>query len=122
MDFLEIARKNTQNTEPLNLSLDLFSSLKTDKFVMMQVQDFHIEAIRRRCDHDCDGVLNIHEFREIIFGVQTPVSLFPPKEESPKKKKKNKSINYYEDEEETIEEGNVEGTDTGAALAEDSVI
>lgn len=69
MDFLDFARKRSQNLEPLSLDLDLFETLKSDQFIMMKVHEFHIEAIRRRCDHDCDGMLNFHEFNEILYGV-----------------------------------------------------
>jgi hypothetical protein len=57
--------------------------------VTMKVHEFHIEAIRRRCDHDCDNMLNFHEFKEILYGVELPQTTH----------QKGPSVNYYEDDE-----------------------
>ena len=89
MDFLDIARKRNKNLDPLDLEFDIFESLRGDQFVMMKVHEFHIEAIRRRCDHDCDNMLNFHEFSEILHGVKVPYS----------NEIKSPSMNYYEDDE-----------------------
>ena len=38
------------------------------------VHNFHLEAIRRRCDHDCDCVLSFSEFQEVVKGRQASSS------------------------------------------------
>ena len=52
----------------LDLDCDLLELFEKDEYVPMVVQDLHLEAIQRRCDHDCDQKLSYSEFIEVIRG------------------------------------------------------
>ena len=67
LSFLEQARKTRANFSLADVDPDVVLQGPQKKVV---VQNFHLEAIRRRCDHDGDHVLSLNEFLEVIKGVQ----------------------------------------------------
>jgi len=65
---------------------------KQEKLVHLQVKGYHLEAIRRRCDHDQDRMLSFDEFLEVVRGVQVPDAARPPSSSGSISQARSKSI------------------------------
>ena len=65
--FLEQARKIQPNLNLADVDPNIVYGGPQEQLV---VHDFHLEAIRRRCDHDGDRKLSFSEFHEVVKGIQ----------------------------------------------------
>ena len=63
LSVLEKAKKKQLNFDLSSIDLEQVHKGPKSKLL---VKDYHLDAIRRRCDHDGDEKISFAEFREII--------------------------------------------------------
>jgi len=68
LDFISYSRKLNPDKR-ISLDFNLIDSFKNVEFIDTKAEDYLLEAIFRRIDHDCDHAINYAEFMEVINGV-----------------------------------------------------